>query len=824
MIRNLLLTAFRSLNKNKFFSILNVVGLAIGMAVFLLIAQYVRFEKSYEDFIEEADNIYRVSFDSYINNELVISSAENYPGVGPALKNEFAEVVSCARLYNLGYKNNLIVTYEDAVPDPIAFKQRRFLYADSAFLPMMGYEMAIGSAELALAEPNTVVISDYYAKMYFGDQDPRGKMLRMQDDDGNNELAKVTGVFKALPLNTHLKFDVLFSYKTLFNRYGGGARALARFDQSWQRNDMYTFIKLREGVNPKIVEEKIPAIIDKYNPGLSDRNQRDIMRLQPIKSIHLTSNLAEEAEANGNARIVTFLGIIGVFVLIIAWINYVNLSTAKAMERAKEVGVRKVMGALKSQLLQQFLAEAGMINFFSLALAFGLVVLVLPYFNELSGLSLSFSYLTQPWFIILLFFLWFIGVLLSGFYPAIVLSSFKPVVVLKGRIKNSLRGIFLRKALVVLQFTASVALIAGTFVVYHQLNFMMDRDLGLNIDQVIALDRPGIAPRDREAFNSSVDVFRNELKSNSSIVEVSTSLTIPGKQREFKTLIKKYGASDDQLVAVKVNSMDYNFIDVFQMKLLAGRAFSDHYPHDPDTSAIVTESTVKLLGFASPEEAIGQTISVPGFFGEMIVVGVVNDYHQVSLKKSLDPTLFFCSKYFGEFYSIRIQSGDLGSTLAHVRKSWEKAFPGNPFEYFFLDDFFNRQYQNERTFGKLFTTFALLAVMVGCLGLFGLSAYSATQRTKEIGVRKVVGSSEAGIFFLLSKEYLKLITIAIALAVPLIYFVMNNWLQSFPYQVSIPAWIFLVAGALVLFVSLLTVAYQTWRASRTNPVVALRHE
>lgn len=824
MIKNLILTSFRSLGKNKFFSTLNILGLAIGMSVFLLIAQYVKFETSYEDFIPNADNIYRVRLDTYINNELIISSAENYPGVGPAMKDEFPEVQSYARLYNLGYKNNLIVTYEDGKPDPIAFKHRKFLYADSTFLPLMKFEMESGDAAQALAEPNSCVLSSSYARKYFGDENPIGKVLHMQDDDGNNELATVTGVFRDIPENTHLKFDLLYSYKTLFGRYKNAARAIARYDQSWQRSDMYTFIQLRDGTNPIDVERKIPDLINKYSPGLAEKNQRDEMSFQSIKSIHLTSNLANEPETNGNERIVTFLGIIGIFVLIIAWINYINLSTAKAMERAKEVGVRKVMGAFKQQLVNQFLMEAGVVNLVALLISILLVILALPYFNQLAGLSLEISYLLQPWFVMLVTALWVIGAMLSGFYPSLVLSSFKPVTVLKGKIKNSFSGILLRKSLVVLQFTASIALIAGTFIVYNQLNFMMNQDLGFNIDQVLVLDRPGIAPRESEAFNSSIDVFRNELKSDPSIVSVSTSITVPGKQREYKTQIKKHGAPDDQLVTVRVNSMDDDFIDVFKMDLLAGRAFSQNYPNDPDTSAILTESAVKLLGFEKPEDAIGQTVAIPGFFGSLIVVGVVNDYHQVSLKTSLDPTLFFCSRYFGEFYSVRMKTNDLTSTISHVKASWEKAFPGNPFDYFFLDDFFNRQYQNEKTFGELFGTFATLAVVVGCLGLFGLSAYTASQRTKEIGVRKVLGSSEQGIFFLLSKEYLKLIGIAIVLAVPSIYWVMNNWLQTFPYQTSISVWIFFLAGGIVLAVALLTVSFQTLKASRTNPVVALRYE
>jgi putative ABC transport system permease protein len=821
MIRNLLLTAFRSLNKSKFFSSLNIVGLSIGMAVFLLIAQYVYFERSYENFIPNADNIYRVSLTAYQNNELIFSSAENYPGVGPALNNEFPEVTGSARLYNMGYKNNIIITNEEAQPSPIAFKHRNFLYADSSFLPLMGYPMAAGDARTALAQPFSAVISEKYARMYFGNADPIGKSLRLRDDDYNNELVKVTGVFRDLPPNTHLKFDVLFSYKTLFGRFDG---AITRYDQGWRRKDMYNFISVQPGTDVAALEAKFPAIVDKYKPENKERNGKDVLALQPLKSIHLNSSLAEEFETNGDGKIVRFLSIIGLFVLVIAWINYVNLSTAKAMERAKEVGVRKVMGAFKYQLLRQFLVEAGLVNLISTTLALIIVALVLPYFNSISGLELNLRYMVQPWFLSLVGGLWLIGTLLSGFYPAIVLSSFKPVSVLKGKLKNTVSGIFLRKSLVVMQFMASVALIAGTLIVYNQLNFMMNQDLGMNIEQVLVVERPGIAPQDRSAFNSTIDVFRDEVKKNPNVVAIAASATVPGKQREYKALVKRYGAPDDEQITIRFNSMDYEFLDVFKMKVLAGRAFDEKYPTDQDTSVVISESTAKLLGYKNIDEAVGQTLGIPNFQWNPIIVGVVNDYHQVSLKKAMDPAVFYCTKYGGEFYSVRLNTANLNETVEHVKQAWTKAFPGNPFEYFFLDDYFNKQYENERKFGKLFTTFAALAVIVACLGLFGLSAYTATQRTKEIGIRKALGSTERGIFVLLSQEYLKLIGLSILVATPLVWWGMNTWVQTFPYRTPISFIVFIVAGVAVLLVALFTVSFQTVKAAKTNPVDSLRYE
>lgn len=821
MIANLILTAWRSLKKNKFFSALNILGLAIGMAVFLLLAQYVHFEDSYETFLPNAGNIYRVSLESKLNNELVFHSAENYPGVGPALMHDLPEVLGYARFYNMGYKNNIIITYEDARPDPVAFKQRRFMYADSSALPLMGYPMVSGDPATALAEPFSAVISETYARMYFGDDDPIGKMLHLQDDDFVNELCKVTGVFMDLPENTHMKFDVLFSYKSLFPR---GEWAANRYDHGWGRKDMYTFVSLTPGTDPATVEAKLPSLVEKYKPANKERNVQETLALQPLKSIHLQSSLAEEPEINGDGEIVRYLSLIAVFVLAIAWINYINLSTAKAMERAKEVGVRKVMGALKFQLVRQFLAEAGLVNLISVTIGFGIVAVTLPWFNSISGLSLHTGYLFESWFISLTVILWLAGTMISGFYPALVLSSFKPVSILKGKMKNSISGIFMRKSLVVFQFMASVALIAGTFIIYRQLQFMMSRDLGMNIDQVLVVERPGIAPPDRKAFNSAIDVFRDEVKKSPGAVAITASATVPGKQREYKIVAKKYGAPDDQQVTLRFNSMDFEFADVFRIRLLAGRLFDEQYPNDGDSTVILTESATKVLGFTKPEDALGSAIHIPGFNWSPMIVGVVNDYHQVSLKSAIDPAVFYFTKYGGEFYSIRVNTPHIAETVDHIRTAWIKAFPGNPFEYFFLDDFFNRQYENERKFGKLFTTFASLAVIVGCLGLFGLSAYTATQRTKEIGIRKALGSSDRGIFLLLSQEYIKLVGFAILLATPLVWWGMNKWLQAFPYRLDISATVFLVAGVIVLVVALLTISFQTVKAARTNPVDSLRYE
>jgi len=812
MLKHYLLTSFRTLGRNKTNTAINVFGLATGMTIFLLIAQYVHFEKSYENFIPGAQNIYRVSLETLRNNERIAASAENYAGLGPALKKAMPGVINFARLYNMGYINNVVVTNELAKPVPIALKPQHFMYADAAFLPMMHYQMIKGNASDALSEPLTAVISETYAKLYFGNEDPIGKTLHMHDDDSNDKLAMVKGVFKDLPANTHLKTDILFSY---LSQYKPG--------YDWERAEQYTYIQLAPGTHPASVEASLPGLYAKFKPG----NEKYTGHLQPLKDIHLKSDLAEELETNGSEKTVFFLTLIGLLILAIAWINYVNLSTARAIGRAKEVGVRKCIGAVRSQLIFQFLSEAAIVNLVALILAFFMLRAALPLFNMVTGLSLNVSYLSQPWFMGLLTVIFFGGAMLSGFYPAWILSYFKPVSVLKGNTHISGGRSGLRKALVLVQFVSSVALIAGTIIIYRQLHFMMGKDTGMNINQVLVLDRPAIAPnhdKNRDAFRSVIDLFREELRSAPGIEAVSNSSTIPGKLREYKTTVERSGAGKNESVIVRTNSMDFDFMNVFKMKLLAGRNFSASFPKDPDTAVIITESAAQLLGFTTPGDAIGKILHTPWNGWSPIIVGVVNDYHQVSFKKPLEPTMFTCDAYEGDYFSIRLRADQLSSTIPFIEQAWKKAFPGNPFGYFFLDEYFNRQYNNEKKVGQLFLIFSVLAIIISCLGLLGLSAYTASQRTREIGVRKVLGASVLNIATLLSKDFLMLVAVAIVIASPLAWLVMNNWLQSFAYREPAHWWIFALSGMVAVLIALITVSFQAIKAALANPVKSLRSE
>ena len=827
MWKNYLKATLRSLKSRKVISGINIIGLAFGISAFLLIIKYISYERSFDKFQDDYESIYRVSLDIYQDNEQVMVTAENFPGVAPAMLEEIPEVINYARLYNMGYKNNVVITYEDAPGGPIAFKNRSFLYADSSLLEMMGYEFVEGDPATALNEPFSTVISETTARKYFGDESALGKMLRLQDDDYNDELAKVTGVFRDLPDNTHLKFEVLFSYNTLYTR---GDWARGRYHQSWSRQDMYTYIKLRDGADPADVEAKIPALVEKFAADAAERNIEYKMALQPLQDIHLTSNIAEEYQSNGDARIVNFMVIIAILIVVIAWINYINLTTAQAMERAGEVGVRKVMGAFKGQLMSQFLFESLFVNLTAILIAFLAIALILPSFNALTGVNFEFVNFLEPGFLAIVATLWILGSVLSGFYPSIVLSSFKPASVIKGKLRHTGAGAILRKSLVVLQFAACVSLIAATLLVKGQMDFLKDQDLGMNIEKVLVVERPAVNPivnddeeATRNARREQMDVFRNEILKSNDIRQVAASLTIPGKKREYKALMKRYNAPDDEAVTLRLNGMDYDFVDLFEMELLAGRTFSRDYPFDPDTSSILTESAVRLLGFESNEDAVGKTITVPQWGFSSVVVGVINDYYQESLKKEVDPSFFFCSEG-GEFFSMKVNSNDMPATIDHVEASWKKAFPGNPFEYFFLDEYFNRQYKSDEKFGNIISVFSILSIIVGCMGLFGLSLFTAQQKTKEIGIRKVLGSSVTKILVQLSWDFAKVVLIANLIAWPVTWWLSTQWLQQFANRAPVSVLYFIVAGLSVFILALITVSYQSLKAATVNPIDSLRYE
>ena len=821
MFSNYLKITMRSLMKNKVYSFINISGLAIGIAGALMILHYVTFESSYDQFQEDSEDIYRVSLELFQNGEHVYHSAENYPPVGQSMVNDYPEVIQWAHLYNMGSKNNVVITYEEGLGQPVKLKHRKFLYASPDFLSMFGAQMIDGDASNALKEPFTIVISESTAKKYFGNENPIGKRLRLKDDDYNNENCLVTGVFKDVPANTHLKYDVLISTGTLYSRFEG---APVRYLTGWGRKDFYSYVKVLPGTDINALEAKFPDMIDKYMPQLKERNSVHNFHLQPMEDIHLTSKLSDEAELNGDAQPITFLSIIALFIVVIAWVNYVNLATSRSLDRAREVGIRKVLGSVRSQLIKQFLFESVTINFFAVVLALILITVALPAFHNISGIPKGVIIWENQLLWIALGTIFLFGSFVSGFYPAIVLSSFKPVSTLKGKFRNSTSGVLLRKGLVVFQFATSAALIIGTLIVTKQMNYVQSADLGFDIEQTIVVERAAVADTSRGGRGRQITAFTDQLKAESTINKIAGSLVVPGKKVRFKGDVRGYTQPQGQTHPLNFIGGDFELINTMGLDIVAGRNFSIDFPQDRDTSVIVSVSAVRLLGFEDPEKIINQTIMIENFGVSAIVVGVVEDYHHESLRLQAEPSIFVPNPAWSEYFLIKVQGNSVSQALTVIEEKWNAIFPGNPFEYFFLDEFFNNQYKSDKQFQSMFSVFSILAIVIGCLGLFGLSAFTAMKKTKEIGIRKVLGASVQGVFYMLSKEFVVLIVISNVIAWPLIYLVMDNWLQGFEYRTTINFLVFGVAFVAVLLVALLTVSFQTIKSAKINPVESLRSE
>ncbi|MBT1697877.1 ABC transporter permease [Fulvivirgaceae bacterium PWU4] len=800
MFKNYLITTFRNISRRKGFSILNVLGLSIGLAASILILQYVKDELSFDDFHKNAARIHRVRFDAYRGGEQIFKCATAFPKVAPMLKADFPEVEDATRLY-LRYGGG-VVRYED-----VAIKEDNLFQAEQNFFSIFSYPLIEGTARLN--EPNTAIVEKETARKYFGEANPIGKRVKF----GDREEYEITGIMES-PANSHLKFTFLFSYPTLVTLWG------KQFDEAWGWYDFYNYVLLKPGADPQALEAKFPAFIDKYGNGEKE-SERTKFVLQPLEDIHLYSDLIQEASVNGNGDAVYFLMVIALFILVIAWVNYINLATARAIERAKEVGIRKSIGAHKGQLIWQFIAEAVVINFAAAAFGLAMVYAAIPLFNEMADKHLSHSifYDSNLWLSLAVLFM--IGSFLSGLYPAFVLSSYQPAKVLKGAMKGSREGMFLRKALVVGQFAASVLLITGTIIVYRQLQFMQNRDLGIDIDQTLVINAPGFLAID-SLYGNYLQGYRNSLENHPDIKNFTATTEVPGNLVFWTNGAKRVGDDDSQRNMMYLIGIDHEFFATFGNEFLAGRGYSKEFTGD-NKSVIVNRKAVEIFNLKSPEQAVGQQIQIGR--DTLNVVGVVENYHQEGLKQDFRPTAFRLQSDARSYFCVKLNTRNLPQTMAFLKEKYAAVFPNNPFDYFFLDTFFNRQYKNERQFGSVFGFFAGLAIFVACLGLFGLASFTAVQRTKEIGIRKVMGSSVPNIFLLLSKDFLKLVLIANLIAIPLIWLVMDRWwLNAFVFRIDIGVSVFVIAALLTTLIALITVSYQSLTAAMANPVKSLRYE
>ncbi len=823
MLTNYLKIAFRSLFKNKVFTSINILGLAIGMAACLLIMRYVFFESSYDTFHREGNRLYRVALQSSIFGDEADVSVANHPAVGRTLAEEFPEVTNYTRFFPVSiWMETLAVQVLGEQGQKETYIEDYGYVADSAFLRLFSFPLLAGDPATALLEPNTVVLTATTARKYFGTTDAVGRNLYL---GGDNAPMPVTGVLADVPENTHLRFDLLISGATM-----GWLDSNSEAEFNWKWPEYYTYVQLAPGTDPATVEAKFPAFIAQHMAAIEQQyGFTTRFFLQPVADIHLHSNYLKEIRSNNRQSTIAFLVLIGCLIVLIAWVNYVNLSTAKATERAREVGIRKVVGAHRRELMVQFLLESFFINGLAVLVALVIVQGTWPAFQHLAGLNLDNAFgwwLEAPFGWILLGFL-LMGTLLSGGYPVLVLSSFRPLQVLKGKLyhagasRSGLR-ITLRQGLIVFQFVVSIVLMAGTLGAYQQLNYMRSQSLGFDQEQLLVVKAPSL--RD-STFLSKSEALKAAWQQDAAVGEVTVSSEIPGKEIKAPTDFRRAAGSSDDLKVTYIVGVDEDFLSTYGMKLVAGRFFDPDRPADRKT-VVLNEQAIALLGYFSPEAALGERVYVwrgTDFEGE--IIGVIANHHQRSLDNNYDPILLFNDRYVSDnYFSLQVSSNDVGKTVDRIEAEYARFFPGNPVTYFFLDDFFDQQYRADQRFGRVFTLFAGLAIFIAGLGLFGLATYTAQHRTQEIGIRKVLGATVPSIVALLSRDFVKLVLIASALALPLAYWALHRWLAGYAFRTDVSWWLLVVPVLVVLLIALLTVSFQTIKAALANPVDSLRTE
>ncbi len=813
MFSSYLKIAFRNLSKRMSYSLLNVFGLAIGITCCLLIFQYVSFERSFDRFPKRAGDIVRLRLDSYQQGKLSWKSATIYPAIGPTMKKDFPEIEDFCRIHDA----NLLLSNEEK---NVRFSELKGYFADPSFLHMFNVKLLKGNAATALTGPDKLLLSESLSRKYFGTEEPMGKKLVFRDPQFTR-VFEVTGVFKDFPVKSHLQVNHLASYATLASMVRDDGDTSNATETSFGWYDFYTYLQLKPGVDQKKLEAKFPAFCDRYMNSLEwakTQNYRSELHLLPLTDIHLYSNYNQEAEVNGNGRAVGFIYLIGFLILAIAWINYINLATARSVERAREVGVRKVMGALRQNLIKQFMLESLLINCIAFLLAICGALLLNPAFNRLIGKTVESKFDMLPEYWILFAAIFIGGTLLSGLYPAFILSGYQPAKVLKGLFKNTSGGLALRKGLIIAQFATSVILIAGTIIVFQQVNFMRNQPLGANINQTLILD--GAGSIQDSAYQSIFQPFRTSLQQQPGVKAVTASSSVMGKEIYWTNGIRRLNPPDHAAVTLYILGIDYDFIPGYEMKLAAGRNFSREFRTDT-LAALINETAVSRLGFKSAEEALNQKL----IRGDTLnIVGVVRDFHHEGLQKNIQPQLILLRPNTRDAYSIKITSANMPGTIDAIRKIWSDYFPNDPFNYYFLDEMYDQQYRSDALYGKVFGIFASLAILIACFGLMGLSAYNILQRTKEIGIRKVMGASVRHVLVLLSKDFLLLVVVAFALAIPVTWAVMHNWLQDFAYRINIKWWVFGIAGLTALLIAVITISFQAVKAAIANPVTSLRTE
>jgi len=817
MLKNYFKTTFRSLWKNKVFTLINVFGLSIGLMAAIFIFQYTYFQLSFDDFHQKSENIYRVINERFEGDKLIQKGQITYSAVGPQLTQDFPEVLNHTTINVFG---GVTLSYDEEV-----FNLQTVPLVEPSYFEFFDYPISFGSLEGTFESPFEIILTEGFAMSLFGISSREDLQSVIGETiffgaDRNPFVLKA--IIRDLPENTSLDFEALISRETVMSWWGESARF------SWTGSDYYHYLELAEEADLASVEAKLEEFSDKYFRGDEVTGTFEKFLLQPLDEVHLNPEYEYENHNTADGRMVWILILIGVFILVMAWVNYINLTTSRALHRAKEVGLRKVIGASRSQLIAQFLMESLFLNLAALFFSITLVQLLQAKFESLIDQKLDLiAFATTTTGFLPMWALWLVlvalGALFSGLYPAFVLSRHKPVETLKGNFSNSTEGVWLRKSLVVFQFVLSTALIAGTYLVVKQTNFMRQQDLGANVEQVLTVNGPSITALDT-TFITTIGAFLNTLEQNSNVIKAGSSTNDFGERLPRTFNVTQVGDTDGHML--NRIGMNYGFLDVYEIDFAAGRNFrpTDHNKeYMLIESCILNATAAKLFGFDNPEDAISKKLS---FFGkDWTIIGVTDDFHQRSLKEPIEP-LIMLPLYDGgsDTYHIRLNTSNVDETIKYISSVYDDFYPGDLFTYGFTDQQFDQFYASDRQFGKVFNLFSLIAISIACLGLFGLVGYTAAQKTKEIGIRKVLGASVPDILKMISKEFLSLIVLAGMISVPLTYIAGKQWLKGYAYQTDIPTAFFIVPIGCMLIIAASIVIGQTLKTAKENPINALHQE
>lgn len=808
MIRNYLVVAFRNLRKQKFYSAINILGLSIGLTCFLFIALFVTDEFSYDKSYPYAEQIYRMDFSGSVNGNEFITALMSAPAAA-TMKADYPEVEDAFRFRTTG---NWFVKRKG---QELTFKEESAVFADPNFFEFWGIDLIYGDPKTCLDRPKTLVLDESTAKKIFGDENPVGQMVVLDNRDDY----EVTGVYKDFASNNHFHYHMML---TMLDRDEAKMTM-------WMSFNFNTYLKLSEGTNPASLASKFPDLIEtRLGPEIKQfmnltmdqfEAQGDYagLYLVPLADIHLHSDKLGELEANGDIKYVYIFSAIGLFILLLACINFMNLSTARSANRAKEVGIRKVMGAIRSQLIKQFISEAMLISFISSILAVGLTALILPYFNDLAGKELSIGQILSGRFLGIISIIMLVVGLLSGSYPAFYLSKFRPAETLKGKLNLGFKSGGIRSILVVMQFTVSIIMIVGTAIVFNQLSYIQNKKLGFDKDQILMIN-------DAWILRDNVQAFKNEALRDAHVQGATVASFLPvGTTNNNNVYYPGKNVNTKETHILSNHYIDYDYLKTLDMNMIDGRAFSKEYPTD-STAAILNETAAKQMNIK-----VGDYISNHGGDQDSLyainykVIGIVKDFHYESLRQNINPLVFHIGKRTG-YVALKIDAGESQATIDYLQQLWDDFAPGQPFSYSFMDERFDRIYANEQKIGQIFGVFAFLAIFIACLGLFGLASFTAEQKKKEIGIRKVLGASVAHIVNRLSVSFIKLVVISFIIATPISYFAMKAWLDDFVYRTDIQVWVFLGAGIAACAIAWLTMSLQSWKAARANPASSLRNE